>query len=191
MFANFNHNKSPKKKKRKHSVENFAANANKTDRSAAQAANNTTINIIDRVLDLSKYEKETSLYALSRDWINATTMVTDFKNSKKESDQEDQDQPNDENFVYKLPSPKQQSHQLDIADLNEEIKQSIRLSEKSDLELISSLNVDEYMQTHALLKLHVNRWKQARNKWINYYRESNKAYKDSYCCLKSIFEEFD
>lgn len=190
MHSNFNHNKSPKKKKRKHSVDNCAVNSNRADRSASIAGNNT-INIIDRVLDLSKYDKETGLYTLSRDWINATTMVSETKNANKESIMSDTDQHNNDYFIYSLPGPISELQTQDIRVLNEDIQKSIRTSEKSDLDLISGLNVDEYIQTHALLKLHVNRWKQARNKWLSFYKDSNRAYKDSYSCLKSILEEYE
>lgn len=191
MYSNFNHNKSPKKKKRKHSVDNCAINSNRANQSALKTTGNNTINIIDRVLDLSKYDKETGLYSLSRDWINATTMVSDIKNTNKESVISATDQQNNDYFIYSLPGPNRDHKSQDIRMLNEEIQKSIRSSEKSDLNLISSLNVDEYMQTHALLKLHVNRWKQARNKWQSYYKDSNKAYEDSYCCLKSILEDYE
>ncbi|RNA42325.1 lin-37 -like protein [Brachionus plicatilis] len=191
MFSNFNHNKSPKKKKRKHSVDNCAANANRKNQSSGSGASNTTINIIDRVLDLGKYEKDTGLYTLSRDWINATTMVSDVKFAKKEPIQSDQGQRNDEYFIFRLPGPESQIQTQNIQELNEDIGKTVRMSEKNDLDLIASLNVDENLQTHALLKLHVNRWKQSRSKWLNYYKSSNKAYKDSYQCLKSIFEEFE
>lgn len=80
---------SPKKKKRKYSVDNnntinnlsLANNSSSLSSNRANSESNTatnkTFNIIDRVLDLSKYNKDTGLYTLSRDWINATTSVNE------------------------------------------------------------------------------------------------------------------
>ena len=192
MYSNYgqNSNKSPKKKKRKHSVENTATTSPGSNRTN-NVQTNTTINIIDRVLDLGKYDKETSLYTLSRDWMNATTLVSDSKPVKKEGFINEETRKIDNPYyIYKLPEPIYDQEMLTIDQLNDDIKQNIRESERNDLELIKRLDVDEYMQTHALLKLHVNRWKQARGKWSYYYEETNKPYKNSYDCLKSLFEEF-
>ena len=49
---------------------------------ATRISSNKTINIIDRVLDLSKYDSQTSVYTLSRDWINATTSLNYDLNNK-------------------------------------------------------------------------------------------------------------
>ncbi|CAF0841037.1 unnamed protein product [Brachionus calyciflorus] len=197
MFSNYSQiNKSPRKKRRKHSVDNLNGNISPSGLSqnvstTQQNQNQTTINIIDRVLDLSKYDKDTGLYTLTRDWMNATTLVNDSKLLKKEFVQNDEPIRNENSYyINKLPEPNKDQETMSIDELNQDIKRNIKSSEKSDLDLIDSLNVDEFMQTHALLKLHVNRWKQTRKKWLNYYSDSNRPYKNSYDCLKSIFEEF-
>ena len=76
-----------------------------------------------------------------------------------------------------------------IEQLNENIKVNIRSSEESDIELIKRLNVDDELEMHALLKLHVNRWKMAKQEWFNYYSIQSKPYENSYQKLKAIFED--
>lgn len=194
---------SPKKKKRKYSVDNnnlsTGANSSQSSNNKPNSASlnaNKTINIIDRVLDLSKYDRNTGLYTLSREWINATTSVSDKANSRKLSTpmevEESKTKSGQESsfYVTELPGPIKVENQICTKQVNENIKENIRSSEANDMDLIKSLNVDEIMQTHALLKLHVNRWKQARKEWVNYYNNTNVPYKNSYDTLKSIYEEF-
>lgn len=204
---------SPKKKKRKYSVDgnaNSFANPNASGVNQGHqshhngsflhgnsASANQTINIIDRVIDLGKYDKNVGLYTLCRDWINATTSINparsrsatnDSKNSPVDANTEDENSYS----ITKLPEPVSSSKTTDLEEitkLNEHIKNNIKCSESNDVELIKSLNVDEVIQTHALLKLHVNRWKQSRKEWLNYYKKSNEPYKNSYDTLKSIFED--
>ena len=156
--------------------------------------NNRTINIIDRVIDLNRYNKNTGVYTLCRDWINATTSLNDANkltpNSLQKKNEEKLSQENP-NFITRLPDPlpNVENQQIDVDYLNENIKLNVRASEKSDIDLIKTLNVNEVIQTHALLKLHVNRWKLSRREWLNYYAIQNKSYQNSYEKLKSIFED--
>ena len=187
---------SPKKKKRKYSVEapvsnQFVVNPPPTA--------NLNINIIDRVLDLNKYDKNTPMYTLCRDWINATTSISEQQpnviSTCLGSDEEKLIVDQADGTITQLPNPI--SSQLiegadRIHDLNENIKNKIRLSEKNDLELLKSLNVnadDSVMQTHALLRIHVNRWRMVRREWTNFYKDTNKPYQHSLNILKSIFED--
>lgn len=185
---------SPKKKRRKYSNDGQHINANSQCLSN-NPTSNFNISIIDRVLDLNKYDKTTGLYTLCRDWVNATTSINDsVKQTTDENDEKmmEVDEVADSYFITKLPEPiKENPLPITIKDLNESIKVNIRVSEKSDLELIKALNVneDETIQTHALLKLHMNRWKSARKEWVNFYAESNKPYKNSMDILNSILED--
>lgn len=78
----------------------------------------------------------------------------------------------------------------EIVELNGKLAESVRETQANDLEIVKSLNVDDQViQAHALLKLHVNRWKVVRNEWISLYNRSNGRYKESETVLKSIFEE--
>lgn len=192
---------SPKKKKRKYSVDGLSAIQNETTNSQSS---NFSISIIDRVLDLNKYDQNSGLYTLARDWINATTSISDSSKKTKMSDDTDGDklmdvdhdlngQKNEENsyFINKLPNPLCDEQKTSITALNENIKLSIRSSESTDIDLIKTLNIkeDDSIKTHALLKLHMNRWKSARKEWINFYKETNKPYKNSLAILNSIIED--
>jgi len=192
---------SPKKKKRKYSVDGLSATQNGTNNSQSS---NFSISIIDRVLDLNKYDQNTGLYKLARDWINATTSISDSNKKVKMSDDNHGDklmdvdidmngQKNEESsyFINNLPNPLVDEKKPSIAVLNENIKLNIRSSENSDIDLIKTLNIneDDSIQTHALLKLHMNRWKSARKEWINFYNETNRPYKNSLTILNSIIED--
>lgn len=197
---------SPKKKKRKYSVDNNAISTNINQQSTSSSRfghhnSSLSINIIDRVLDLSKYNQKTGLYTLSRAWINATTSLnsdtTTFNHKSSDLINKNfstSDNITDDFYVTSLPEPdKQETNNSDkIKKLNENIEVNIRSNEKADMDIIDSLSLssDDYlMQTHALLKLHVNRWKSARKEWLNYYKKSNEAYKKSYNVLKGIYED--
>lgn len=215
----FHSTASPKKKKRKYSVDNTAASAESASFMANDSVNRG-IGVIDRVLDVSKYGKKSpSLYSLCRDWINASSTLSiasnehnnqklaavncqdEMKIDEDESSTAEKSSPNasGENtyFIYTLPDPVRTSEQSSaitaensVQKLNENIKDKIRSQEQNDLELIRSLNLDdEFMKTHALLKLHVNRWKLARKEWNNHYKRTNFEYKNSADILKSIYEE--
>ncbi len=162
----------------------------RTNSSSTRAAN-----IVDRVMDIGKYSKNTPLYTMCRDWMNASTTLNE--NPKQISPKQHESKPSDNpNVVTSLPEPisslitsDESEYDIDIVQLNENIKVNIRSNEESDLDLIKKLNVDEEIQTHALLKLHVNRWKLARREWFNYYNVKSKPYQNSYQTLKSIFED--
>ena len=141
---------------------------------------------------------------MCRDWIHATDTVSidpskQSSPSSSASKQANAKLADNSNAVTKLPDPipltslqdsmDSDEYNVDIEQLNENIKTHIRSSEHSDLELIEKLNVDEVIQSHALLKLHVNRWKAARREWFNYYAVQNRPYENSYHALKSIFED--
>ena len=196
----------PKKKKRKYSIEG-SNNANFNFGSSNESMNNNlSINIIDRVLDLSKYNKETGLYTLCRDWINATTSLNDSTRTNSEQNKNNHFSKNnmdnsqklsnstesyDDSLFYisKLPEP-QKMKEPTIKSLNQNIQINIRGSEREDLNLIEALNLnDEMVQTHALLKLHVNRWKSVRKEWSKYYDKTNQPYRNSQDVLKSIYED--
>ena len=175
---------------------------------STNAAAIRSINIVDRVIDMSKYTKSTTLYTMCRDWTNASTSLTitnnldsssvatsPFKSTspkqgeKKSSSQEAASAKD----VIALPDPvldeNDDEYNISIEQLNENIRLNIRSSEESDIELIKRLNVDDELETHALLKLHVNRWKMAKREWFNYYSVQSKPYENSYQTLKSIFED--
>jgi hypothetical protein len=197
---------SPKKKKRKYNID--SSNLTSTHnhpyvQCAAYSSTNKTISIIDRVLDISKYKKEDSLYKLCREWMNASTNINDSSVKTKTPSNRNIDEDNEEDeaavtskssateFVTKLPDPVKddESESDKIKKLNQYIQEEIRSTQEADMELIKSLNLDEVIESHALLKLHVNRWKASRKEWINHYKETNKAYKESYDTLKEIFED--
>ena len=216
---------SPKKKKRKYNtisptnpnttykVDSFLSTAqNSSSNKASQGssmfrANSSlgrTVNVVDRVLDVNAYTKDTPLYTMCRDWIHATDTVSSDPSKQSSPSSSASKQANaklveNSTFVTKLPDPvplnslqdntDSDEYNVDIEQLNENIKTHIRSSEHTDLELIEKLNVDEVIQSHALLKLHVNRWKAARREWFNYYAVQNRPYENSYHALKSIFED--
>jgi hypothetical protein len=185
----------PKKKKRKYSVDNTPNGSNPSASLSKRPNNNLSINIIDRVLDLSRYKSDTTLYALSRDWINATTETSAEHSAADTSrlDTEPSMQKND-TFVYQLPDPIKEekgSKEYMLTRLNGNLKM-IRDSEENDLELIKSLNVNEddsVTQTHALLRIHVNRWKNMRKEWTGFYQQSYEPYKNTTHLLRSIYED--
>lgn len=97
--------------------------------------------------------------------------------------------------VYTLPDPSQ-NEEIEvnlkaIEELNSNLAEKVRSSQSDDMEIIKSLNVDDQLQAHALLKLHVNRWKVARKEWARFYKDTNSRYKDSEDLLKAIYEEFE
>jgi hypothetical protein len=198
---------SPKKKKRKYNMDSSNLTSPQNHPyvyCAAYSSTNKTISIIDRVLDISKYKKEDSLYKLCREWMNASTNINDTSiKTKNQSNQANMGEENEEeeeavvtsklpaDYVTKLPDPiKDTESELDkIKKLNEHIQQEIRSTQEADMELINSLNLNEVIESHALLKLHINRWRASRKEWMNHYRDTNKAYKESYDTLKGIFED--
>ena len=134
-----------------------------------------------------------------RSWINATTSVSTDSDSKtiqlankSNNNDLDSNEGSNSHFITSLPKPSRQEIVPSVEEINEKIKTNIRTSENFDMDIINSLNVspDDSIQTHALLKLHVNRWKATRKEWINYYKATNESYKNSYDLLKSIYEEF-
>ena len=148
--------------------------------------NKSIVNIIDRVIDFSKYKEDTSLYSLCRDWTRATEKLnSDMDKSSMASETE-----KDSSETNQLPIPSEPPRDigLEIAKLNETIQSKVRSSEDSDLDLIKVLNVDETTEVHALLKLHVNRWKSSRKEWLRYYETSNERYKETRDKLKSMFK---
>ncbi len=112
---------SPKKKKRKYSVDGCNSNTNGTNNSQST---NFSISIIDRVLDLNKYDKNTGLYTLARDWINATTSISDSNKKIKITDDNETDmdvdvdlhsqKTEDSYFINKLPNPLVDEHEHKI-----------------------------------------------------------------------------
>lgn len=93
-----------------------------------------------------------------------------------------------------MPGPVQTSTEpitnTEIEELNKKLEKTVRQTQMNDLEIVNSLKVDDQMtQTHALLKLHVNRWKTVRQEWNLLYKKSNARYIESENILKSIFEE--
>lgn len=133
-----------------------------------------------------------------RSWINAATSISTDTNIKaiqsaNKSNNNDLNSSESSNSYYitNLPQPLRQEIIISVEDVNEKIKTNIRTSESFDMNIINSLNVspDDLIQTHALLKLHVNRWKATRKEWIKYYKATNESYKNSYDLLKSIYEE--
>ncbi len=90
----------PSKKRRKYTnepsnIDELLIDNNSHDETSHQDSSNIfCLNIMDRVLDLNKYNEKTTLYSLCRDWINATASIADsrnkFENKKNEiSDQEE------------------------------------------------------------------------------------------------------
>ena len=89
--------------------------------------------------------------------------------------------------------------------MNAHIGRTVRASVSTDMDLIAttlsslvsqqqqsqpqSAAKKELMQTHALLKLHVNRWRSCRKEWHKYTQHANARYKNSHDLLKSIFED--
>ena len=156
-----------------------------------------TINIVDRVMDISKYTQHTPLYAMCRDWMSASASVVEplppkLASPRSENLKISEDSTSD---VTSMPEPTPLSDEMidescaSIEHVNEHIRANIRSSQECDLDLIKRLNVDEVLETHALLKLHVNRWKLAKREWFNYYSVQSKPYENSYLKLKSIFED--
>jgi hypothetical protein len=186
---------SPRKKKRKYSSDNNTASfatANSFDMigvgsagSAARGHPKQTTSIVDRVIDLSKYDSKTGLYTLTRDWMDVP------RTANPVSGQQTSTASTDDSFVTSLPGPirDETTACITIEQLNAEIGKQIRSGQADDLELIKSLNLNEAMETRALCKLHVGRWKSCRRKWIDYYEQSNRAYKNSSDLLKSLYEE--
>ncbi len=160
----------PRKKRRKYTndpsnIEDFAENTLVNDEDTNHQLANKYLNmsIIDRVLDFNKYNENTSLYSLCRDWINATASNRDNKiqqttGNNQSEEQEDIGQTESSYLINKLPEPADDQENLSIKDLNEKIRAEIRASENTDLDLIKTLDVDNdvSMQTHVLLKLHVS-----------------------------------
>lgn len=183
---------SPKKKRRKYSNETSASTSGHSLSSSVgrTQTSNLNISIIDRVIDLNKYDKHTALYTLCRDWINATTSIA--VDSTQPTEEIIDLGTHDTDTITALPDPVQDeiTETMSIASLNERIRTEIRASEKSDLELIKTLKVnnDDAIQTHALLKLHMNRWKSVRKEWVGFYAEKNRPYKNSLDILNTIFE---
>ena len=142
---------------------------------------------------------------MCRDWTNASASLNDAispssslkqispKQEKKSSSQE----MTSIKDVTILPEPvpycggggDEDDYNVTVDQLNENIRVNIRSSQEADIELIKRLNVDDELETHALLKLHVNRWKMAKREWFNYYAVQSKPYENSYQTLKSIFED--
>jgi hypothetical protein len=164
--------------------------------------NNRTVNLVDRVIDISKYTQNTTLYTMCKDWTNASGTINQKTQSspiKKDIlDSTTASTANSNTMITKLPDPVALNHldedfnefNVSIGELNDNIKVNIRSSEESDLDLIKQLHVDDInLETHALLKLHVNRWKLVKREWFNYYNLQSKPYQNSYETLKSIFED--
>lgn len=156
---------SPRKKRRKYSNEslNGTSNGSGSGQCHALSRNQTNnISIIDRVLDLNKYDSNTGLYSLCRDWINATTSVSETNKVYQAMEVEEmgtsETSKNSGYFIKELPEAAKDMDQPSICELNERIRVNIRSSQQSDMEVIKALNVsdDQEIQTHALLKLHVN-----------------------------------
>ena len=81
MYNNNSKVQSPRKKKRKYSIDNNLSASSSTsigfnlvNSSISEASR--TVNIIDRILDFSKFSNadQADLYTLSRDWLRATNM---------------------------------------------------------------------------------------------------------------------
>lgn len=218
MYSNNSKVQSPRKKKRKYSIDNNLSASSSTSigfnlvNSSISEAASRTVNIIDRILDFSKFSNadQADLYSLSRDWLRATNMEPRKKppplsatnnpepmniDSANNADEHSQSSTiSSDAPVTKLPEPVYTSQDVTcsaecIASLNENIAREIRASQEHDMELVDALNGDQFVETHALLKLHVGRWKKARRKWIEFYHETNKPYQNSSVILKSIFEE--
>lgn len=155
---------SPRKKRRKYSNESLNGTSNDTGGQCHVLSRNQTnnISIIDRVLDLNKYDSNTGLYSLCRDWINATTSVTETNRVDQAMELEEmgtsETSKSSGYFIKELPEAAKDMDQPSICELNEGIRVNIRSSQETDMEVIKALNVseDQKIQTHALLKLHVS-----------------------------------
>jgi hypothetical protein len=178
---------SPKKKKRKYSISRHVFS------NTAKNSVNFIVNIVDRVLDLNKYDSSTGLYTLCRDWINATSSIENSTNVKVQcfTDEKIDETESNEYQIKHLPEPtKIKISSFDF--LNKNINSNIRETEKNDFEIIKSLNLNEknvFLETKALLRCHTNRWKLVRKEWKKLYKEENLAYKNSFDILQSIFED--
>jgi hypothetical protein len=176
-----------------------------------------TFTLIDRIVDIAKYKNNQSIYTMCRDWMNSSNILSKEKmlaanKTSPAIDETDEEKSaaegkTDSYFIYSLPDKStedtdDQSAQGEgrgggaggedpVVKLNQSIKETIRCTEHDDLELIQSLNLDDdqCVKSHALLKLHVNRWKLARKEWMGFYRTSNRPYKKTTDVLRSIFEE--
>lgn len=182
---------SPRKKKRKYSI---------TDNQQYELKN---INIVDRVLDFSKYHENTGLYTLCRDWINATTCIdssnlnnneitklnmylsssqsltNDSNKFKNQSNEDEINITNDDGSIRQLPIPKE----TDIKDV--ELFNNL-IKKINDNDFNENVNVNN---KNELLKSNLNRWKSVKNEWSNYYRRTGRKYKETYDILKNIYEE--
>jgi hypothetical protein len=177
-FKNFNRvTVSPKKKKRKYS-------------GGIHQHDSGSINIVDRVLDFSKYKPNTVLYVLCRDWMNATTSLNtnNYQRSNKQLKtelNENLDQTiktssassssYNKNSIKSLPAP------IDIKNENIEIvkRQSF------------DFNLNDFKSngdTKELLKMNIAKWKQVRKESIDNFNAENARYKESYDILKNIYE---
>jgi hypothetical protein len=179
---------SPKKKRRKYNSDNNnSPNESLTSVGSIMdlSENRHCIKLIDRTVNVGKYRNDAGLYELAREWLNSKDTFSDSDKVYNKIEQNDDGQ-----FVFKLPDPEPDLNaQLNIQVLNEKIKENIRSSEKNDLVIIEHLNqTDQTIQTHALLKLHLNRWRATRNQWIQFYNIKNKPYNNSLRELKSIYE---
>jgi hypothetical protein len=159
---------SPKKKKRKHSGDN-------------QLNDSSSINIVDRVLEFSKYKSNTVLYVLCRDWINATTSLNSSSRYNKQSKNEYNEENLDQNinnksnyFINSLPSP------IDIKLENVDKDKSI--SYNFDL---NDIKEDDKI---LLMKKNLERWKNIRKEKIKNHHIENERYKESHDILKNIYE---
>ena len=169
-FKNFDR-VSPKKKKRKYSA-------------GIHQHDSGSINIVDRVLDFSKYKPNTVLYVLCRDWMNATTSLnTNYQRPNKQSKQESTEtfdllntNKSNKNSVKSLPAP------FDIKNENVEIvKRKTFDFNLNDFPLTSD-------DSKELLKTNVTRWKNVRKESIDNFNAENARYKESYDILKNIYE---
>lgn len=98
-------------------------------------------------------------------------------------------------LITKLPDPvegvTEKNSNSTIQKLNNRLEKTLRQTQINDIDIVNSLNVDDQViQNHALLKLHVNRWKIARKEWNSLYKQSNARYSETEKILTSIFEEF-
>ena len=187
---------SPRKaKKRKLSSTDCRAFVNNSSTSNELSKNH--VNIIDRLVDVDKLKADKSLYALTREWLLASTSIQAGKNEsnsmqqQKQSDDDDEGD-GEEDLITKLPEPLSLSCEPTVKEMNEEIRISIRSTDANDLNLISSLNLSpskRELETHELLRLHVNRWKATKKEWIKYYEATNLRSRASYDLLKSLYEE--
>lgn len=155
---------SPKKKKRKHSSDN-------------QQDEITSVHIIDRVIDFSKYNNNTDLYLLARDWMHASESIgaCNFNRSNKSSQFLTNDNNNNNQNVYSLPKP------LIKAKLEPDLDDYCKKSFDFNLDQIECENEN-------LLKENLKKWKSVRNEQLNFVKKENERYKESFDLLKSIYE---